>query len=802
MFFLSLYFVAACDVIQRSAQPVTSQVNSNCTSSAVDSRNSNEVRSMIMELFDDVINEPEASKVPSTSTSTLDAPLGGDINAKLAISEIQKQLMSLDYPNNTGSVSGNSSSCAVSTMGQPTLVGGPQITNQQYRQMYPPPPAYSATGTIRQVSPGLTNTSGIGAQMGLLSAVQFPTKVIKHRPQPSNVSGGINNASIAATSPNQPMATATAVFAPNGMMQPNPIIIPNQSMMVNGPMSGPPPRMSKTLMERKQKALYQQMQQKQRLLAQQQQQQMTMQTPQHEPPFEPMNEVLLNNTVGPNVAIQPIPRQHSNTQAQLSPQVMNNPPNGPNMIGSFDPITGAPMSPRFKLMSNVIPHSPSPQPSLNAQMMAAQHSPSNQRSHSSASNPQGRGFSPSPSLASSSPHLSTNMTGSLMQTSSPHPYSPASPASGMLPHSNSSANPMQPNLASTAVGSPAGNWSPLPPPILRSSSNAMTAQNLAAQNAAQLANRMQQQNPMLNAQLSQGPVGFITNVTTSTNANNTAPLVSSGTAPNTPQPPNSPSPSLLGNMRYNRNSPVLSGTTTAGPVNNQYPLSPGFHGIHSPATPPMQSQPSQMQSMPNTQQQRTPVRNMPNARMPSSNMPNASGNNSGYFQNASTINSIPGNSFPATQTGYVNSEYVKQELRARVGARSLQNNQIQQQQQQQQQQQSSFGAMSHGGGMSLSSNVPQVRPGSATAVSPIGMFNSNHNNPVGMMSTPMHTNQLGSTLTPEDIDAVVLSFDLSEQMNSTPDSPLFNLGDLTDSPSMVSSSLNRSNSIGRSVRFD
>jgi hypothetical protein len=759
-------------VMQRASQPTISQINSNCTNSVTESKSSSEDTSMMMQMFDEVMDEPEQPKIASTSTNNT-APSGNDMNEKLAISAIRKQLMSFDYSNPNMPV--NKSNCG--PMNQHIMISGQHLTNQQIRQMYRPPPAYSAPGPIRQMAPSMSNSSGMGTQMGLLSAAPYPTKVIKHRPQPSNgPPAGVVNSQIIPGSPGHQMPPG-GVFVPNGMIGQNQVIIPTQQMMVNSPMSGPAPRMTKTLMERKQKALYQQMQQKQRLMAQQQQQQMKMQTPQHElPPFEPMNEVLLNNTIPPNVTLQAISRQPNNAQQQLSPQIMN----GSNSMGSYDPMTGAPMSPRFNMMSNMHPHSPSPQPSMNAQMMVAQHSPGTQRSHSSASNPQGRGFSPSPSLASPSPHLNSAIAGPMMQTSSPHPYSPASPASGMLPQSNSSANSMQPSVASTAVGSPGGNWSPLPPPILRANTNSVNQQNMGM-SAAQLANRMQQQNPMLNAQLSQGPVGFITNVTTV--ANNTAPLNSSGTAPNTPQPPNSPSPSLLSNMRFNRNSPVPTGNSS-----NQYPLSPGFHGIHSPSTPPMQAQQPQMSSM---NAQRAPSRTAGNSRLPAQNvMPSVSVNNSGYFQTASTVNTGSG-SFSNSPGAYGSSDYVKQELRARVGVRTLPVNSMQMQQ-------SSGSGMSPGMSMQ-NSNVPQMRLGSASAVSPIGAF---HNSSGGMMTMSMGGNQMGSTLTPEDFDAVDIGFDLSEQMNATPDSPLFNLGDLTDSSSMVSSSLNRSNSIGRSVRFD
>lgn len=332
---------------------------------------------------------------------------------------------------------------------------------------------------------------------------------------------------------------------------------------------------------------------------------------------------------------------------------------------------------------------------------------------------------PSPSsVAQSSPHLQVHRN-----MSSPHAFSPSSPNStptSTIHHQQQKSQlPLSLNVSQTMTNQP-NNWSNLPPNNMnnpnmnnmRTSTSAIGINNSMVNNSpnANAVNvtstitlkRMQEQNPILNAQLSQDSISYVQVQQHSQNQSQQASI-------NQTLPPSSNSPSSLNlnssglSMRFNRNSPVLTATSNSqqqqqqqqqqSQLNNQtqpnqqqqqqYP-SPNHYlnnvqNVPSP-TPQIQQQLNRnMNTNPNQQRLQQQQQPMPNRGMSSGQT---------YYPVAENIvSSNPMNMQQQQQTGQqqqqvvygncimnnvqssnvASSEYVKQGLRAKcLNARSHQ----------------------------------------------------------------------------------------------------------------------------------
>ena len=335
------------------------------------------------------------------------------------------------------------------------------------------------------------------------------------------------------------------------------------------------------------------------------------------------------------------------------------------------------------------------------------------------------------------------------------------------------------NMAQTSMQNNNNCWSNLPP-SMNNNAMQMRAGGSTIANGPNNAptgitlKLMQEQNPILNAQLSQDSISYVQiQPSHSQAATNPQQQASSLNSSNQSLPPSSNSPSLSSglSMRFNRNSPVLTTTSSSHLSNSQqaqpqYPSSPNFmnsnlnNSVHSP-TQPMnrnainqnqinQNQMGQMQ--PAGGQQRLQPTVMQGHRMTmtmntgqpaqqtyypassdnlvSSNQMNvqASGQQVVYgncVMNNVNTNSMQPQQSPNMSAGNVaSSEMVKQGLRAKLGARSHQqmnsNNggqtmqsrgqmpMMQQQASPMQQQQSSPMHMTHSGHIQSNSNAGPV----------------------------------------------------------------------------------------------
>ena len=253
---------------------------------------------------------------------------------------------------------------------------------------------------------------------------------------------------------------------------------------------------------------------------------------------------------------------------------------------------------------------------------------------------QGNASYPSPSSQpqqQSSPRLQVHRN-----ISSPHAFSPSSPNSTStlhhqpqqksqlpLPPNAPNAQNMNPNLNSnmsqTQLQNSTGCWSNLPPNMsnnqmqMRTGMSAgMSTSTSAIGNGSNNVNAptgitlklMQEQNPILNAQLSQDSISYVQiQPSHPQNTNNPQQHASSLNSSNQSLPPSSNSPSLNSglSMRFNRNSPVLTATSSGHLANSQqaqpqYPSSPNFmnsslnnNNLHSPTQQLNRNQMGQMQ---------------------------------------------------------------------------------------------------------------------------------------------------------------------------------------------------------------
>lgn len=414
-----------------------------------------------------------------------------------------------------------------------------------------------------------------------------------------------------------------------------------------------------------------------------------MQTPQDPTVFpENMNEML--NTMPPNVALQPI-------KPRLGSHLLD----GPSVGSKNTASDTAQLSPKYSLLNigvssggistqNSLPQSPAggpPQPT-SSQLSPGQRGPP----YSPRSVPSSQQSYPSPS-SGGPPTPYGQPTSQSSHRMSPHPYSNVpSPAQGQGPNSPAAhlqiASP-QPSSTSSPASAPHG-W---PPPN--------SGQVPAARTSGIISNRMQQQNPMLNAQLSQGPF----------TANTAQANIRSGfigwDKKDATQAPQIQRSSI--NQRTLTSPGPLHSASRNSPI-PQYPSSPGLYqlqqqGSVSSGTGASVSQsPTQGGPQPrliSQAQQSRPQLLTARVNSPRFVTSTESGNmTSPYnfpqpgttvmenrsvtptqfaFDNRSLSCSQPASSTVST----VSSEYVRQELRAMVGART------QQQQSQQQQQPSS-----------------------------------------------------------------------------------------------------------------
>lgn len=743
---------------------------------------------MLNMMFEEALDPSPSSNVAVPTAINLPIVSGGisgpglassppDLNEMKAISEIQRQLMSCE--SSPSQPQGHPGTMPASSRPQvfahrtgplpsPSLQQQPNFSNSPaFQSPLCPPPAYGVTSVP---------TATQGSVHGVAGPPQASQQLIL---QQSGVSGGPG------------MRRFPGPPHPNGNLQfPTQIIQHRASehhqFNVTPGVVGPPLQLQprgKGPIDSKKQRLFQNQQEYevQRLLAQQTQQEYTLNTPQTD-----------NIEMPPNVALHNKARMGPMTPeaGQLSPRY---------------PILNVGASPGGVQAQSSLPQSPAgggngpPSSSVSTSLQSTFTSPST--------------GGPSSTYGHSVPQPSHRM--------SPHPYSNVpSPAGGRGPNSPAThlqlASP-QPSSTSSPVSAPHG-W---PPPV--STSNVPVAGSVGPNTIRTLgptglpSNRIQQQNPMLNAQLSQGT---FTTATAQPNIRcNPQPSPATQRLCNSRGSMASPSPGPL--HAASRNSPIP-----------QYPSSPGLYqsdrqtpgscvgSLTSPATssaigqPRMLNQPSR-----NQQQQQVPARpQMMTARVNSPRFANRGGvvsddgnggpgssmgspynypqpstpimdsnNPSGLTPNQFIFDnrSVSGVQTSTSNASTVSSDFVRQELRAMVGARSQQA-QIQQQQQLPQQQQAQQ-PQSH-------QQQPNQHLHQSSSMTP-SSSQSTSSNMLGVSSS-------NNPFTAAELEQFSFSFDCSElgvvssgtsvTSNCGPGSPLFS--NMFDSGSQVSSPLTSSSS--------
>ncbi|XP_076349586.1 uncharacterized protein LOC143246559 isoform X3 [Tachypleus tridentatus] len=565
--------------------------------------------SVVVKLLDEVFNQTTVS----SATAAQPAMSTQDLQAKMAINAIQRQLMSYEAPGS----------------GATPASSGSQVTNNL--TLYPQP--------ITAASPNAMTT--FVSSPGLQSSSQPPTYssvvVVSQRPRlPS--SGVVTNG--------QQVVGVGSVQRAGLPQYPRAGYIPVSLT----------PQVRSRLYERRQKYL---LQQQKRLLAQQHQQQLTLQTqqsindqltPSSIPPFPKNMNDLLNNTVAPNVTLQ----RSTSIPEQLSPRYTA------DLMGQISGHVGQ---------------------SVQSQLSPGQRG-NQQGPYSPISQP------PYPS--------STPPANSYQQRLSPHPM-PTYPPSGSVPSpSQASGSPRSPHLQamSPQPGASQPQWAQHP---LQSPSMSL-----------------QQQNPMLNAQLSQSNYGgqnkfmgqqqrqvHIRSMPSPNSGVNTR-NPSFSTQRDTQYIPQPPTNVYQKSQQQQRLQRTIS---MPGRVNSTCtPQGGGFVGGESLLSPQPQASPSySSHSLPGT-----PIPSSVSATntLVTTSSPSSyslAGDSSNYFdqQGLQLYNTAAGECRSRVASGGMTSEFVRQELRAKVGART------QQQQQgvnQQQLQYSITGTNQEPGGQTFSSS--------------------------------------------------------------------------------------------------
>ncbi|XP_015793777.1 mucin-5AC isoform X2 [Tetranychus urticae] len=745
--------------------------------------------SMILDMLDAVLDPLSSnSSIHSTINLPVSSGISGsnlvspppDLNEMKAISEIRRQLMSCEtspsQPNHPGPLPATSRPPVFTH--QTGSLPSPSLQQQQpnfsnspaFQSPLCPPPAYGVT-SVSAATPG--SVHGVSSQ----SSQQ---QLILQQP---GVSGGPG------------MRRFPGPPHPNGNLQSYPSQIiqhratEHPQFNVTPGVVGPPLQLQprgKGPMDSKKQRLFmaQQQQEKQRLLAQQTQQEYTL----HTPP-----DRTESGEMPPNVSLQIKSR-----------------------MGTMTPETGQ-LSPRYPILNvnaptggvqaqSSLPQSPAgggngpPSSSVASSLQSSFTSPST--------------GGPSTTYGQPAPQPSHRM--------SPHPYtSVPSPVGGRGPNSPAAhlqlASP-QPSSTSSPVSAPHG-W---PPPV--STSNVPIATGAGPNSIRTLgptglpANRIQQQNPMLNAQLSQGT--FSTTTAQPNIRCTSQPSPANQRLCNNRGSMASPSPSPLHSA--SRNSPIP-----------QYPSSPGLYQsdrqtpvssvgpLSSQATSSNIGQPRMInQSMHPQQQQRPQMManrvNSPRfaARVSSgddgSGCPGSSmgspysypqpstpimdtSNPSGVSQNQFIFDN---RSVSGAQTSTSKSEFIKQELRTMIGARNQQAQQQQQvhQQHQPQQQQAQAQQQPSVSQQSQSQQQPNQHMHQSSSMTPSSSQSTSSN----MLCVSSSSN----SLTAADLESFGFAFDFSEpgivssgtsvNSNCGPGSPLFS--NMFDNGSQVSSPLTSSSS--------
>lgn len=445
---------------------------------------------------------------------------------------------------------------------------------------------------------------------------------------------------------------------------------------------------------------------------------------------------------------------------------------------------------------------------------------------------------PSPSSqqqSSPSPH---HIHAQHRNLSSPHAFSPSSPqqksqlplqsTSNVLQQTSSQSQNMNQSQIQTN-----NCWSNLPPnPNLstRTSTSIGLNNSINSNVTTGIQKRLQEQqsdpirnNPILNAQLSQDSVSYI-----QIHSQNPQQQNSFNSNQQTLPPPSSNSPSLNSSglsMRFNRNSPVLTNSSQQQTQPNQQYPSPNYlnSNMNSVPSPPIQ-QPINRNSTAN-QQRLQPMqgRNINNLNNSLHSPVGLNSSQSFYSSDQNIINSsnqmniqgppssqqqqsgqsiIYSNCVINTTSGaqpnnnISSSEYVKQGLRAKLGARNqqqmgtqtIQNRAqlplIQQQQQSQLNIQSSQSHLSHIQQQPNSSTVRHLQqPQQTINTSPPNLSNNsgNLNQPFNQQSQLLSNSpQLNSSLTDEDFDAIGIALSVNN------DSSFFDFNnDLPETNAMV-----------------
>ncbi|XP_076326074.1 uncharacterized protein LOC143233586 isoform X2 [Tachypleus tridentatus] len=294
--------------------------------------------SVVVKLLDEAFSQTSVTSTTTVQLAPQSMMSTQDLQAKMAINAIQKQLMSYETPS-SGSTPVSSSSHVVAT---PALY--PQLT------------------TTTSPSAITTSVSTSGSQ----SLSQPPTYNSVIVSQRSIVP------SLGAVTNGQQVLEMLSVQRAGLSQYPGAGNIPSNLA----------PQMKSRLYERRQKYL---LQQQKRLLAQQQQQQLTLQTHQpvndqltlsSAPPFHKNMNDLLNNTVAPNVTLQRSsskpehlsPRYSTNLVGQISSQV------GQTVQSQLSPgQRGDQQSPYSPLSQPPYPSSTSPASSYQQQQRLSPH---------------------------------------------------------------------------------------------------------------------------------------------------------------------------------------------------------------------------------------------------------------------------------------------------------------------------------------------------------------------------------------------------------------------------------------------
>ncbi|XP_074593724.1 uncharacterized protein LOC141849340 [Brevipalpus obovatus] len=789
--------------------------------------------SMILDMLGEVLDPPPPNvSISATvnSTSGMGAPASPDLNEKLAISAIQRQLMSFENPSspphphqplshlNRHPPPPRPSSQSAQHQTHSNLLASdrPPIFNQtgplqqqpnfsnspSFQSPLCPPPAYQVATTTRNQAPTQLQVHQVSSQQLVISQQPGIGPGIRRLPGPPHPNGNL-------THPTQLIQHRAA--HPQFTVTPG-VVRPPLQQQPRG--KGLNDTTKKRLYLAQQEELLKQ--QEKKLLAQQTQQEYTFSTPQDNTlNTDSVGDIL--NQFPPNVALQIKPCMGAipGEVPQHNPRYsILNVGGAPSPVGvlpsqtSVSSVTSAVTSssavaaassslgqPALREVNNV----GGIRPGSNAQV-SSQSAQQPQSSYPSPSPGGGPGASPYGHPASQASH----------HRMSPHPYSNVtSPVGGGGHGPNSPAHLQmaspQPSSTSSPVSAPHG-WPPPPSQQHPSSSSVSVGQsirNLGPSSGMSGNNRMQQQNPMLNAQLSSGTFSAATAQSTNIRYTPQPPPTAVGVVSQRPGGgKNGPGgPSQRPTMTSPSPGPLHSGSCNS-PV-PQYPSSPGLFqsGRQTPVSsgmgpstpqpntsvvgkprllnqtsaPPHQSQPSRPQMLAAgvhsprfvTRDESGNMSGSPYSTYPQPGTPVMDGNqsvtgNQFIFDNRS-VSGAPNT--PSTASP-VSSEYVRQELRALVGVRS------------QQQQQHSL--LDNKQTSQAQSQQPQQQP------------NQQHNIQI---TSSTSSNQ---SFTPADLEALGFQFDFSDstsvvssgpsvQNNCGSGSPLF--GSMYDSGPQGSSSL-------------